>query len=208
MNTFKDLTNKKFGRWTVKSIAGQNNRKKYLWNCICDCGTEKIIMSTSLISGNSKSCGCYQKEVVTRHGLFSHPLAHVHRSMMDRCYNDRCPSYKDYGARGIEVCERWKDVKNFVADLEKSYLTAKKNGGYISLDRINNNKSYSPTNTRWADRKTQQNNRRTNHFIQFEGIELTIAQWADRQCMKRETLVSRLRNNWPIEKALTQPVKV
>ena len=137
--------------------------KKYrygLYECAY-CGKEFETISKSIKSGGTKSCGCYAREVQTTHGMSQNKFYQTWYAMRDRCYNTKRQDYKWYGARGITVCEEWVDVANFVAWAEATHP----NREDYTLDRINNDKGYSPENCRWVDNSTQvinQRMRRTN----------------------------------------------
>lgn len=156
-----DLIGKKFGRLTViEKVAGKTKKYSY-WKCLCDCGDEKVVEKSSLTSGNTKSCGCYRKEVTARlkyrHGLRNTSLFERWHSMINRCKNPGCSGYKNYGGRGIFVCEEWKRFENFY---EWSM-----NNGYsheLQIDRINNDGNYEPSNCRWVTRSENCKNRRTS----------------------------------------------
>lgn len=145
-----DLVGRQFTDLFVKSYAGSNG-KRSLWLCVCVCGKEVILDSHKLNTSHTKSCGCRRKK---RNGYHSHPLYHTWMNLLARCYNEKNPSYKNYGGRGIQVCERWKNsFENFIKDIgEKPPNT--------SLDRIDNNGSYAPDNCRWSTKSQQVKNRR------------------------------------------------
>lgn len=126
----------------------------------------------------------------------------VWRHMMARCHNVDCKEYKWYGARGITVCSRWQSRENFWKDMDEGYMPG------LTLDRIDNNKGYSKDNCRWATRKEQALNRRSNRIIEFRGTTMTIYQWAKQLGVKRTTLSQRLNAyGWSIEKAFTTPTR-
>ena len=120
------------------------------------CGKEFETYLSSITSGDTKSCGCQRKGINTIHGLESNRFYSTWKNMINRCNNYSNKDYKHYGARGITVCEEWLDITNFVSWAEATHP----NGGGYTLDRINNDKGYSPENCRWADKNTQSSNKR------------------------------------------------
>ena len=160
---FEDLSGCKFGRLTViQKDAKSKGRTK--WICKCDCGNVKSIQATHLKSGATSSCGCYQKERAilcnTIHGKTTTSLHNRWKAIKQRCLNSNNKRYQDYGERGINICDEWLDFRNF----EKWAL----NNGYaenLSLDRVDNDKGYSPDNCRWTDEITQNRNRRDVVYI-------------------------------------------
>ena len=169
-----DLTNTRVNKLRVLRRV-ENVGKQPAWLCRCDCGTEKAILGMHLRAGKPVDCGCEylarQRAAHVRHGMTDSPEWKAWKSMLDRCLNDRHPSWKHYGGRGIKVCKRWRTFENFYADM------GPRPAGY-SLDRIDNSKGYSPANCRWATDHEQQNNRRSNVRLTLDGKTKTLKEWA------------------------------
>lgn len=157
----------KNGKLTILAAVYKDNTPA--WECSCDCGNIHIVKDGDL--RHTKSCGCHRKEIGklnhTTHGMTKTNIYSVWRSMIRRCYEKSNESYKNYGGRGIKVCERWRNsFECFLQDMGEPEKG-------LTLDRIDNNGDYEPSNCRWVDMKTQANNRRSNVFI--EGVGLTQA---------------------------------
>lgn len=162
----KNEIGNKYGRLTVLSYNGSNNDKKAIWECRCDCGNKIIVSGKNLRAGNTVSCGCYKQESRTIHGKYNHPCYKTWIDMMKRCYNKNSKHYKDYGGRGIEVCENWKRANEFLKDMLIDYETHKSLHNTTQLDRINNNKGYCKDNCRWVTAMENANN--TRRIREFE----------------------------------------
>jgi len=184
---------------------------KVVWRCRCDCGDEVDIRGDDLTSGDTTSCGCYQRErsveANTVHGMNrrgeTHPVYVVWKSMLQRCENPNASYYKNYGGRGITVCDEWHDVRAFI-----DWASANGWRKGLSIDRIDNNGNYEPGNCRWTMRKEQQRNKRNNRLITFNSKTQTMVQWAEEVNVSARTLSSRInRYHWPIERALTEPIR-
>lgn len=211
MGKFQDLTGQRFGRLTV--IERTRNIGKYTaWLCRCDCGNKKIIKSKSLKDNSTKSCGCLQKEVARKYmseKMRKYPDVHsrlknIYFNMKSRCYNLNHCAYGNYGGRGITLCEEWKNNSNAF------YFWAMNNGYQenLTIDRIDVNGNYEPSNCRWIDLKTQQRNRRNNHLITYNDETLCIGEWAEKSGIEMRILWQRLNKlSWSIEKALKTPIR-
>jgi len=162
-----ELTNQRFGRLFVSKKIGLDKRKYVLWECKCDCGNVIATTSPNLVSGKSKSCGCLGAEnrlkAVTKHGATKNnkrtPEYSIWSGIKNRCNNKNNISYKNYGGRGIKLCERWNVFANFLADI------GSRPSKDHSIDRIDPNGNYEPSNCRWATTKEQAANRRKKVFV-------------------------------------------
>lgn len=243
-----DISNKKFGKLTALKIVGRSGSNN-VWECLCECGKITQTTATSLMKGNTRSCGCYRKDLFeinkeifvgkkygsilvtmdvgikngkrivvgkcdcgvvkeyrashlksgktiscgcypeknrsamsTKHGLSGNPLYFVWASMMNRCYNENFSDYHNYGGRGIFVCDRWHEVSFFVSDMTEGYCKG------LQIDRIDNNKGYSKNNCRWATRKENNRNKRTNRMITANGVTQSLVAWSEETGIKYSTL--------------------
>lgn len=209
MNDMADLTGKKFGRLTAieKAYKVGNNWK---WRCICDCGNEAFVYAGSLTAGHTKSCGCYFNEVNStkplKHGQAKTRLYHVWYGMLFRCENSKATEYSKYGGRGIKVCDEWHDFFVFKEWAGNNGHDDTLPKGECTIDRIDVNGNYEPSNCRWANVKEQSNNRRSSVYITYDGETLMVAQWADKTGMRHGCILERLRKGWTPEQILTTPV--
>ncbi len=193
-----DLTNKRFGRLTViKYVETDKNRKK-LWLCLCDCGNKKIVPTTYLTRGDTTSCGCYRKECELRnlskfwgkpktHGLSKTRIYQIWADMKDRCNNKNNQFYKNYGKRGIKVCEDW--LTNFM-----NFYNWAINNGYTSkltIDRIDVDGNYEPNNCRWATWKEQANNKRVTRKIVIYEEKKSAYEFEKQYGIKAHVLIDR-----------------
>lgn len=193
-----EMTGLRFGRLVVLRDSGIRTDRKVVWTCVCDCGEEVNVIGTSLRSGLTQSCGCLKLEKITKHGESKTRLYSHWECMISRASNPNNARSHRYLERGIVVCEEWKEYKNFSK-------WAKENGysDDLSLDRIDNDGDYKPSNCRWVDSKTQGNNRSTNNNITFNGKTQTLTQWAEEVGINKSTLSKRIHRGWEIERALT-----
>lgn len=191
MGTFADITGRKFGRITVIDLSGVSKNGKKVWNCVCDCGVEKRILSGSLLSGRTKSCGCLSvdtsRENATIHNHCYENIYSIYKGIKSRCYNKNHKNYSTYGGRGVIMCDRWlNDVNLFILDMGPRPSTRH------SVDRIDNNGNYEPSNCKWSTQKEQCNNNSRNHPITWNGITKNIGQWAELTGINRNTIRDRI----------------
>lgn len=206
-----DLVGQRFGRLTVIEKV-KSNDKNSRWLCQCDCGNNVSISRVHLMNGHVQSCGCYRKEVAAenshvlkmKHGLSEVKLYGVWANMKYRCYNPHCKAYKDYGGRGISVCPEW--LSGFTGFYSWAIGAGYKEG--LSIDRINNDGNYEPSNCRWVTMKIQSANRRNSSLYTFNGKTQGLKQWADEYGMHYGTLSGRVKElGMPLSKALAQPLR-
>lgn len=215
MKPCEDLTGRRYGRLTVMYQAGfrykPSGQRNALWHCKCDCGNEKDIPANTLRNGRSKSCGCLNREEASKRalkhgGCVNGELEGIYKtwqSMKKRCYEKSSNRYKEYGARGIKICDEWKDYSTF---REWALKNGYKKG--LTIDRIDVNGNYCPENCRWATYKEQANNTRRNAYITAFGKTMTASQWEEETGIKQGTILSRIKVlRWSATEALTTPVR-
>ena len=200
----KDLAGQKFGKLTALYQLHNNHTRHTYWLCTCDCGNLVEIRSSHLRSGNTKSCGCLRNAIITKHGKHNTRLYRIWAAMKRRCYNKSQSDYKNYGARSIKICDEWRrDFKAFYNwAIDNNYQDN------LTIDRIDVNGNYEPSNCRWSTIKQQANNRRTTKYITYQGETKSLSEWCELFNLKYHTIKYRLNElKWPIEKALFTPVK-
>lgn len=208
MAKFQDLSGRRFGRWVVVDRA-ENRSGRSHWNCVCECGATASVASCSLTLGKSVSCGCFNVE-----GTVARCLSHGHanggngtrtyncwRNMKARCTNPRNHKWPDYGGRGITYTPAWETFDGFLADMGECPSSKH------SIDRIDVNGNYEPSNCRWATPIEQGNNQRTNTLLTHNGRTMTLADWARETGIGHTTILQRInRSKWSVERALTERV--
>lgn len=172
MGKIIDLTGKVFGRLTVVCSSEVENQRGPRWICRCECGKNHVAASSNLQVGNVRSCGCLSRDRSTKHGMFGTPTYKSWTMMIQRCRNPNDVSYANYGGRGIKVCDRWADFRNFFAD-----MGLRPDG--CSLDRISSDGDYERTNCQWSTPAAQARNRRSTRLIRHGGKVITIAEYIE-----------------------------
>lgn len=203
-STISTLIGQRFGRLTVAEFVEVRKSKKR-WKCQCDCGGVTIATTTHLRSGNTKSCGCLAKEAAAqrfrKHGGRRTSEYCIWSHMTGRCHNPANAAYKNYGGRGVFVCDKWRrDFTAFLADV------GPRPSLHHSIDRIDNSKGYEPGNVRWATRQTQNRNTRSNRLIEWNGETRTLVEWAEYLGIDYYTMHARLKRGWSVDRAMTEPI--
>ena len=200
MGKRKELKGKTFGSWFVEDY----DISKQKWKLKCKCGNVGYAKSFTLLSGGSTQCCKCRDKVVglknSTHGLSKTKLHGIWNMMKQRCNNPNQAKYKNYGGRGIKVCDEWQN------SFESFYSWAMSNGysEKLSIDRIDVNGNYEPNNCRWVTNKVQSNNTRVNHCVEYNGESHTMTEWAEITGIKRETIRERLKSGWNVKRALTE----
>lgn len=202
---------KKYGRLTIindleDGVAPGGSHYRMV-RCLCDCGNTCSSRLADIKKGHTSSCGCYFKETFIKHGFDCNNsknkrIYHIYHDIKKRCYNKNCKNYKNYGGRGISMCDKW--LHDFT-----SFATWCLNNGYsdeLTIDRINNDGNYEPSNCRWVDAITQGNNRSDNVVIYHNNEKMTLIQWCRKLGLKYSTYKSRRRRGYNIEYSLFTPV--
>ena len=202
---WESVVGQTYSELTVLSLEGRDHASKMLVRCQCSCGKVHTLRFNSLQTGKAVSCGHLSREATTtrntKHGLSRHPDFQVWVDMNKRCHGSNPDFTKNYRDRGISVCEQWRNnPAQFFRD-----MGPRPQG--MSLERVDNSKGYEPSNCVWATMKAQQNNKRTNIFLEFNGKRMTIAQWAEHLGIAKQTLTTRIRAGWSVEAALTEPIR-
>lgn len=185
----QDINGRTFGKLTVLSMVRSPLWKRPKWKCECACGRIRLVIASHLIEGHTRSCGCSRRESIQRHGHSCvGKVTREFHTWMDakaRTTSPTCRAYKDYGGRGITMCDRWlNSFEAFLFDMGPKPVG-------MTLERKDNDGPYSPDNCIWADLRTQANNKRTNRHICIDGVTKTASQWARSVGLKPSTLHNR-----------------
>ena len=199
-----DLRGMRFGRLTAIRPVEDRGRGRMTWLCDCDCGNTAVILNYNLLNGHTLSCGCLQKERAkecsTNHGLSGTRLHRTWAHMKERCTNPNVRNYDAYGGRGITICNEWLTFEAFAKwALSNGYADN------LTIDRIDNNKGYSPDNCRWITQFEQASNKRSNHLFTINGVTDTITNWARYYHISPMLVFCRLNSGWSEYDALTLP---
>lgn len=198
MSSKVDLTDRRFGLWTVVAESGLDKHGSWAWLCRCDCGVERVVRGSQLTQGRSRSCGCVPSKGTTTHGQTHAPLYKRWQGMLGRTLYPTNAGYEVYGGRGIIVCERWHTFENFAADMGDGFKPE------LWIDRIDAEGNYEPGNCRWVTPREQFRNLRKNRYIAFAGRSHIVDDWAPILGLNASTLRVRLFRGWSVERALTK----
>lgn len=194
MSNFKNLIGKRFGRLVVVKNTELNIYKARQWLCLCDCGNYHTAMTGHLNAGHIKSCGCLN------HGWSDSNIYGVWEAMKQRCTNKNDKAYKNYGGRGIKVCDRWLKFENFLKDMGEIPKG-------MSLDRINNNDGYYKENCKFSTREEQNRNTRRNMIFTYRGKTQCLMDHCKDAKIRYNSVVCRILDGWTPERALSIPIK-
>lgn len=200
------MTGQRFGKLTVLYRGENTSSGQTRWVCRCDCGNITNTVAYSLTHGLIVSCGCYQREITInrnrKHNMSNTRIYRIYREMLRRCYDSKRPTYKDYGGRGIIVCDEWKN------DFMSFYKWAIKNGytDNLTIERIDVNGNYCPENCTWIIKEDQSKNRRMSHKITINGETYCIAEWAKIMNIKPRLIMVRLNRGWTEYDAVMTPI--
>lgn len=198
--TLVAMVGSKVHRFTIDSyFVGAYS--KTMFNCTCKCGSKKVVDPGRLLSGQTKSCGCFRREFIaarntTHNAAYSHDY-NLWCHIRQRCENPKNRQYKNYGARGISICDRWRNsFEDFISDMGPRPSRSH------SIDRIDVNGDYEPENCRWIKKAEQSRNTRVNKWIEIEGQRMILADWARLAGVKPELISERLKRGWPVKDAV------
>lgn len=183
--------------------------------CICKCGKTTLSFIGGVLSGHTRSCGCYRltaskKRTGTKSAQYVHgheldgkksPTLSTYHSMLQRCKNPSSNSFKNYGAKGVTICDRWLDFNNFLVDMGERPKDT-------TIDRINNSKGYSPDNCRWATKKEQAINRKSTLLYTMQGETKCLKDWAREYGIRYLVVFKRIKRGWSLQDSLKTPYKL
>lgn len=215
MSRIKDLTGQRFGRLTVRHSAADSftstGRRLVAWTAVCDCGAVKTVRAQALSCGDTKSCGCLDRDVLiarnTKHGMTVRgaprpPEYSAWCHMIGRCEDQNDKHFADYGGRGVTVCAEWRhDFLAFLRDI------GPRPSGRHSVDRIDNDGNYQPGNVKWSTPVEQGRNKRNNRLIEIDGEVATLPYWSERSGVMADTIWRRIERGVSARSAVFDPPK-
>jgi hypothetical protein len=217
VSKFINIAGNKYGKLTAISYQGNDKHGKAVWLCRCECGNEKFFVGCDLRSNKIASCGCLQKELASeycrknksKHKMCDTRIYSIWVHLKERCISKKSDNFKNYGGRGITICDKWLDFEGFYEDMGRSYEEHIKIFGEnnTSIDRIDNNKSYMKDNCKWSTLIEQSNNKRNNKHILYNGETMTLAEASRKFKINYDALLKRLKKGWSAEKALLTPIR-
>lgn len=213
IKAIKDLTGQRFGKLVAIEPIGQDKYKNVIWRCKCDCGRTHDVVSRALVNGHTKSCGCagrgkFRNKFSEKHGGSKERLYRVWGCMLNRCYDPNRSEYQNYGGRGIGVCDEWRN--SYAAFRSWAYgngYDESKSGKECSLDRIDTDSDYMPSNCRWVSMAEQAWNKRDTVWINYRGRQITYGEAEKIGGIAACTIRGRLERGWTAERAIEQPVR-
>lgn len=197
----KDFTGMTFGRLYVSECLGKPDGRRYRYRCKCECGKVVDIQVDSLRSGNSNSCGCLRRELMTTHGDHRSLTYSSWTHMKMRCFDANSNFYHRYGGRGITVCPQWSSYETFKKDM------GERPSRRHSIERIDNDGNYNPENCKWALPLEQHNNKMNTIMIEHKAVRQALAIWCRSLNTSYSLVTSRLRRGWTFHDAIMRPVK-
>lgn len=193
-----EMQGQRFGRLLIGACLGSDDKHTY-WEALCDCGNTVKVKRNELMKGKVQSCGCYRKEATaTNKTIHGHHNTRAYKSwkhLIQRCTNPKCKDYPNYGGRGIQVCEEWRDFRSFMRDMGEC-------PDGLQIDRIDNDKGYEPGNCRWVTCELNNRNRRDNRILTVDGVSKTIAEWAAEKGIRPNVIATRLSRGWDEHRAV------
>lgn len=204
----KNLVGQRFGFLTVIKLAEKDHRNLVVWECVCDCGNTTIVLGGTLKNGGTKSCGCYRIALVksrTRRKIHGHCVKgkfsgtyETWKGIKERCQNRKHVQFRNYGGRGIRLCERWQSFEGFLSDMGERPLAH-------SIDRIDNDGNYEPGNCRWATDDQQRINKRTTFRVMYCGEVRPLAEVTAALGVNHARVYTRMRRlGWSLERAIVE----
>jgi len=199
MTLSPDATGKRFGRLVAMHRVESSKDGHARWLCKCDCGKESIVMLSSMVSGNTQSCGCALTEALTKHNQSKTNFYKVWLSMKTRCNNPKSNRFAYYGGKGIKYDPLWESFEGFYKDMHEGYQDG------LTLDRLDSSKDYSKDNCRWVGYVTQNNNKSDNIELKYGGRVYTPAEASVKFSIPRGLIYHRKQRGWSDEKIVETP---